>query len=497
MSSPKKLRILFVTSELFPFVKTGGLADVSSSLPQKLAELGHEVRVMVPKYGAIDNRRYKIHDVVRLKDISVKIGDKDVLFSLRSSFLPSQKVRVQIYFLDNSEYFGSRKSIYTDALTGQEYKDNDERYILLGRAVFELMLKLGWVPDIIHCNDWQCGMVPIFLKTLYKDEPQFTTFKVLFTIHNLSYQGVFPKSTFEKTGLPEQLNNEKGVLHEGKFNFMKGALLYADCINTVSEGYAKEIVASKEISGGLNAILSKRKNDVYGVVNGIDDNIWNPEKDKFIPKRYNIKTYQLKQENKQALVERFGLQYNPDIPVIGIISRLYEAKGIDLITKAFPELMEENVQVVLLGTGERKFHQEFEKLQRKNPEKFCSYLGFNDDLAHMIEAGADMLLLPSKIEPCGLNQMYSLVYGTVPIVRQTGGLADTVVKFNDKTQEGTGFMFKDYDAASMMKEIKRALNLYKNKKIWNNIVKNGMKQDFSWFASAKKYIELYRTVLEN
>lgn len=497
MSSPKKLRILFVTSELFPFVKTGGLADVSSSLPQKLVELGHEVRIMVPKYGAIDSRRYKIHDVVRLKDIQIKVGEKDVIFSLRSSFLPSQKVRVQIYFLDNIEYFGSRKSIYTDALTGQDYKDNDERYILLARAVFELMLKLGWVPDIIHCNDWQCGLVPVFLKTIYKDEPQFNTFKVLFTIHNLSFQGIYPKSTFAKTGLPEELNDEKGLLHNGKFNFMKGGLLYADCINTVSEGYAKEIVGDKEISGGLNVVLSKRKKDLYGLVNGIDDNIWNPEKDKFIPKKYNLKTIALKQENKRGLVERFGLEYKPDVPVIGIISRLYDIKGIDLIMSAFPKLMMEDVQVVLLGTGERKYHQEFEKLQRKYSDKFSSYLGFNDDLAHMIEAGCDMLLIPSKIEPCGLNQMYSLVYGTVPIVRQTGGLADTVVKYNEKTEEGTGFMFKEYDAETMLKEIKRALKLFSNKKAWNNIVKNGMKQDFSWFSSAKKYIDLYRTVLED
>ncbi|MBZ0198363.1 MAG: glycogen/starch synthase, partial [Ignavibacteriaceae bacterium] len=239
--SSKKYKILFVSSEVFPFVKTGGLADVSAALPQMLGELGHEVRIVLPKYGAVDDRKFKIHEVVRLKDIPTKIGDKEVIYSLKSCFLPGQKVRVQIYFLDNHEYFGSRNSLYDDPMTGEVYPDNDERFILLSRAVFELIQKLGWIPDIIHCNDWQCGLIPVYLKTLYKEEEIFANFKTLFTVHNLGYQGIFPKSSFAKTGLPAELNSEKGLIHNGKINFLKAGLLYADVISTVSETYANEI----------------------------------------------------------------------------------------------------------------------------------------------------------------------------------------------------------------------------------------------------------------
>jgi starch synthase len=297
----KKYKILFITSEVVPFVKTGGLADVSAALPQMLAEMGHEVRIVVPKYGAVDDRKYKIHEVVRLKDLQVKIGNKEVIFSLKSCFLPGQRVRVQIYFLDNQEYFGSRNSLYNDPMTGKDYADNAERFILLNRSVFELIIKLGWIPDIIHCNDWQCGLIPAYLKTIYKDEENFDKFKTLFTIHNLAYQGEFPKTSFKKTGLPENLNSIKGLVHKGKINFMKSGLLYADAINTVSETYANEIRTDKEIGAGLKDVLSKRKNDLYGIINGIDTKVWNPEKDKHLPKKYSIKNFQHKLLNKQAL----------------------------------------------------------------------------------------------------------------------------------------------------------------------------------------------------
>jgi len=492
--SSKKFKVLFVTSEVYPFVKTGGLADVSSALPQSISEMGHEVRIVVPKYGAVDERKFKIHEVVRLKDLQIKIGDKDVTFSLKSCFLPGQKVRVQIYFLDNNEYFGSRNSLYTDPASGKDYPDNDERFILLSRSVFELISKLGWIPDIIHCNDWQCGLIPAYLKTVYKNEI-FSNFKILFTVHNLAYQGQFPKSTFWKTGLPEELNSEKGIEIYDKINFMKSGLLYADTINTVSQSYANEIRTDDELGAGLKHVLAKRKDDLFGIINGIDTRLWNPEKDKLLPKKYSSKNLELKAENKEELTRRFGLVYDPNIPVIGIISRLYDAKGIDLVSEAFKELMELNIQMILLGTGDKKYYNFFEKMMQKHHDKFACYLGFNDELAHLIVGGADILLMPSRYEPCGLTQMYSLVYGTVPIVRETGGLADTVVKFDEKTGEGTGFVFTHYNAASMVKEIKRALKTYTDKKTWLKIVKSGMKSDFSWNSSAKKYVELYKTML--
>lgn len=495
--SSKKYKILFVSSEVFPFVKTGGLADVSAALPQMLGELGHEVRIVLPKYGAVDDRKFKIHEVVRLKDIPTKIGDKEILYSLKSCFLPGQKVRVQIYFLDNHEYFGSRNSLYDDPMTGEVYPDNDERFILLSRAVFDLIQKLGWIPDIIHCNDWQCGLIPVYLKTLYKEEETFANFKTLFTVHNLGYQGNFPKSSFAKTGLPAELNSEKGLEHKGKINFLKGGLLFADVISTVSETYANEIRTDDELGGGLKSILQKRKNDLYGIINGIDTRTWNPEKDKLIPKKYSIKNIEAKIINKEELADRFGFKFSPEVPIVGIISRLNDGKGMDLIQEAFPEMMKMNLQVVLLGNGDKKYHSFFEKMSMKHKDKFACYLGFNDELAHLIEAGSDMFLMPSKYEPCGLNQMYSLIYGTVPIVRETGGLADTVIKFDEKTEEGNGFSFKKYSSALMLKELKNALKYFDDKKLWQKIVKNGMKSDFSWHSSAKKYIELYRTILSN
>ncbi|MHB1687796.1 MAG: glycogen synthase GlgA [Ignavibacteriaceae bacterium] len=495
--SLKKVKILFVTSEVVPFMKTGGLADVSAALPQMLAEMGHEVRIVVPKYGAVDTRKFKIHEVVRLKDLTMKIGDKDVVFSLKSCFLPGQKIRVQIYFLDNQEYFGGRNSIYVDPVTGLDYPDNDERFILLSHSVFELISKLGWIPDIIHCNDWQCGMIPAYLKTIYKENETFTKFKTLFTIHNLAYQGEFPKSSFRKTGLPEELNSEKGIEIYGKINFMKSGLLYADVINTVSETYANEIRTNDELGAGLRQVLAKRKNDLYGIINGIDERVWNPEKDKLLPKKYSAKSIEDKIENKKELAEKFGFKFDEKIPIIGVISRLYAAKGYDLISEAFPELMKLNIQMVILGTGDRKYHNFFDKMSKKYPGKFACYIGFNDDLAHLIEGGADIFLMPSHYEPCGLNQMYSLVYGTVPVVRETGGLADTVERFNEKTEEGNGFVFKQYEASALIKELKRALKMFEDKKMWLKIMRNGMKSDFSWNASAKKYIDLYRKILNN
>jgi starch synthase len=497
MPPSKKIKVLFVTSEVVPFIKTGGVADVSAALPQMLGELGHEVRILVPKYGAIDERKFKIHEVVRLKDIKINIGDKEVVFSIKSSFLPGQKVRVQIYFLDNFEYFGSRNSLYTDPLTGEDYKDNDERFILLARAAYELIMKLGWVPDIVHSNDWQGGLIPAYLKHFYNKEQIFENFKTLFTIHSLGSQGMFPKESFAKTGLPESINNEKGIEHNGRLNFVKAGLLYSDCLNTVSEGYANEIRTLEEYGEGLKNVLAKRKNDLYGIINGIDDRVWNPEKDEVIPKRYSAKTIEDKVINKQYLLEKFGLKFSQDVPVVGLISRLTDAKGMDLIAGSMDELMSLNLQVILLGTGSKKYLQLFDELGKKYPEKFACYLGFNDELAHLIEAGADLFLMASKFEPCGLNQMYSLVYGTIPIVRETGGLADTVIKFNEKTGEGNGFTFKAYEPQALIKEMKRALKVFEDKKTWTKLMKSGMKSDFSWLSSAKKYIELYKNILNN
>ena len=497
MPPGKKYKILFVTSEVYPFIKTGGLADVSSALPQKLQEMGHLVRIVVPKYGAIDERKFKIHEVVRLKDLTMKIGIKDVVFSLRSSFLIGPKTRVQIYFLDNPEYFGSRHSMYSDPLTNEDYPDNDERFILLARSVYELVQKLGWVPDIIHCNDWQCGLVPVYLKAMFKNDPAFKGIKTLFTIHNLGFQGVFPKSNFAKTSLPRELNSEKGILHKGSVNYLKSGLLYSDMINTVSETYAKEICSSKEIGLGMEDILSKRKKDLYGIVNGIDDTVWHPEVDTKIAHKFSAKNLEHKLENKKALADNFNFEFKADVPVLGMITRLYDNKGMDILEKAFPELMKMDIQLVLLGTGEKKYNKFLMNMASKYHNKFSCFIGFDDELAHLIEAGSDMFLMPSKFEPCGLNQMYSLVYGTVPIVRKTGGLADTVQKFNPKTKTGNGFVFEKYNVKDFLAEIKTAIKVYSSDpEVWKTIQLNGMKSDFSWLNSTKKYVDLYKKLAD-
>ncbi len=496
MSSSKKLKILFVTSEVVPFVKTGGLADVSSSLPQALYEMGHQIRIVVPKYGAIDERKYKIHEVVRLKDLSTEIAGKEVIFSLRSSFLVGTRARVQIYFLDNEQYFGSRHSLYADPITGDDFKDNDERFILLARSVFELIDRLGWVPDIIHCNDWQSALIPVYLKEVYKDREEIKKIKTILTIHNLAYQGVFPKSSFNKTGLPKELNSNNGILHKNKLNFLKAGIQYADVISTVSENYANEICKYEDISVGLKEPLCARKKDLHGILNGIDTKNWNPEKDKLITKKYTVKNLKNKKENKQALAAKFGFEYNENVPVISMISRLYDFKGVDLVKKAFKDLMKLDAHFILLGTGERKYHEFFEEKMMKHRDKFSCFLGFDDQLAHLIEAGSDMYLMPSLYEPCGLNQMYSLNYGTVPIVRETGGLADTVIKYNEKTGEGNGFVFKKYDPKEMLAEIQRAIRIFNNDKAaWEKLMKTGMTTNFSWENSAKKYVDLYKKVI--
>jgi len=496
MPPSRKYKILFITSEVVPFVKTGGLADVSSSLPQKLQELGHQVRIVVPKYGAIDERKFKIHEVVRLKDLTTQIGKKEVVYSLRSSFLVGAKTRVQLYFLDNDEYFGSRRSLYADPISGKDYPDNDERFILLAKSVFELISKLGWIPDIIHCNDWQGGLIPLYLKTLFKDDPLFESIRTVFTLHNLAFKGEFPKSNFVNTGLPDKYNSEKELLHNGKVSFLKSGIQYADVITTVSNTYAKEICKVKEMSNGLINVLKSRSKDMHGILNGIDNSVWNPEKDKQIAKKYTIKNIEGKLENKKALLENFGLEYEEGKPVIAMISRLIDDKGLDLVHKAFKDLMKLDAQFILLGTGEKKYHTFFEKAIAKYPNKFAAYLGFDDHLAHLIEAGADMFLMPSKVEPCGLNQMYSLVYGTVPIVRETGGLADTVINYDEKTGSGSGFVFKAYEGKAMLDEIKRAIKIYNlEPKAWLKIIKTGMKSNFTWLNSSKVYVDLYKKVV--
>jgi len=484
----KGYNVLFVTSEVIPYSKTGGLADVSNSLPQALNSLSNEVRIITPKYGQLDERRLQIHEIKRLKDINLDMAGKKYKYSIKSSFIHGKNTKAQIYLLENQDFF-KNKGIYQNIKTKKDFPNNDERYMFFCKAVLEVLEILQWKPDIIHCNDWQTGLIPFFIKTLYKDNPHISDIKTVFTIHNLAYQGNFPKSTFKKTDLSEDFFNDNTVKFHDKFSYLKAGIKYADKVTTVSQKYAEEIRTDKEYSSGMEDVLNERKKDLVGILNGIDNSVWNPSFDKVIDYRYTYQEIPLKYENKRELIEKHKLTYDENIPLIGIISRLVDQKGFDLIVDAFDEIMKENIQMIILGTGEEKYQKFLLKMKKKYNDKLIIHIGFDEELAHKIEAGSDMYLMPSKFEPCGLNQMYSLKYGTVPIVRNTGGLSDTVTNYKD-AKKGNGFLFEKYDAKEMVKTIKTAVNIYQNdRKLWYGLMKNGMALDFSWNLSAKKYMD--------
>lgn len=491
----KPMSILFVSSEVVPFAKTGGLADVSAALPQVVRELGHDIRIIMPKFAAVSDRKFKIHDIKRLTDMPIHLGERTFLASVKSSFLTNIKTKVQVYFLSNEQLY-CRPDLYTDPKTKIASPDNDDRFVFFCRGVIETLILLGWKPDIIHLNDWQTGLIAALLKTEYADEPLLKNTKIVFTVHNAAYQGIFPKASFVKTGLPEKAFKLEGVEYHGDLSLLKAGLMYADAITTVSPTYAKEVRTTKEYGYGLEGVFKKKARKTIGILNGMDVHVWNPETDKIIPKNYSAATLEDKRENKKALCDRFKFPYDPRVPVIGIVSRLADQKGFDLIEEKLEDLMKLDLQIVVLGSGEKKYEELFTKAAKKFRKKVGAHIGFDEDLAHLIEAGADMFLMPSKYEPCGLNQMYSLRYGTLPIVRSTGGLADTVEDLDLKPKAGTGFVFEKYNAKQMLDAIKRALAAFGDEKVWHAAQKRAMAKDYSWDASAQKYIDLYKNLLK-
>jgi starch synthase len=493
MSRP--LNILFVTSEAEPFAKTGGLADVSSALPKAIKDLGHEIRIMMPRYRFIGERKFRLHDIIRLHEIPIPVGTNTELGNVKSSFINNLKEKVQVYFLDNANYFG-RDGIYQSPATKKDYKDNDERFIFFCRGVIETLKRLGWQPDIIHCNDWQSGLIPAYLKTMCSTDPFFKSMKTVFTIHNMGYQGAFPQESFDKSNLPKELFQTNGVEAYGNFNFLKTGLFFSDAITTVSEKYADEICKSQEIGAGLNGLLSARRKDLSGILNGIDYQIWDPATDEFSFRKYDTKSIEAKVDNKRALLSKLGLEFSESRPVIGMISRLADQKGFDLFFDVIDDIIKLDIQIVLLVAGDKDYEKKVEALQKKHPKRLSVFIGYDNELAHMIEAGTDMFLMPSKYEPCGLNQMYSMRYGTVPIVRATGGLDDTVEDYSG-SGKGTGFKFEKYESKELLKVIQRALKVFQQPEEWKRLMRNGMAQDFSWENSARKYIGLYKDLLKH
>jgi starch synthase len=484
-----KLRVLFLSSEVSPFAKTGGLADVSRSLPKALFEMGHDVRVIMPKYGPISERKYILREVIRLKKIPIKMGTKEHNTNAKSAFIPDSKV--QVYFLDYKPYFG-RADLYVDAKTGKDYPDNAERYMLFNRAVLETIKLLHWQPDVIHCNDWQTGMIPWLLKNEYSKDEFFENTKTLISVHNLAYQGSFEKSIAPKIGLTIDPDTESDFEIYDKVNFLKTGLTCADAITTVSPTYADEIQNDEEMSAGLQDVLKSRKDDIYGILNGVDYTIWNPETDELTAAQYSANDVDGKLENKKALAEVANLPFDENVPVIGIISRLVDQKGFDLIADVIEKLPELKCQLVVLGMGDAKYHKLLEDSAKQLPKNIAVFLKFDEELAHQIEAGADIILMPSRFEPCGLNQMYSLKYGTVPVVRRTGGLADTILDFVQDPEKGNGFVFDAYESVAMLNALQNAIKAFQDQKTWKKIQKRGMKSNFSWTSAAENYVKVYQ-----
>ncbi len=490
----KELKVLIVSPEVVPFAKTGGLADVAGALPEALASLGHQVKVILPKYKMVDEKKFNLKEIP-LSLPEIPMGEKKIKIRLKSSH--QKDPPVEYLFLVNDYYF-EREELYQDPNTGFDYKDNDQRFILFTRGTLESLKSLGWQPDIIHCNDWQSALIPAYLKTVYAGDSFFKNTFTVFSIHNIAYQGNFPKETFKKIGVKEDLFYPTSPFeYWGNCNFLKIGISYADVLNTVSEKYMMEIQSSNEFGYGMEGILRTRSSDLYGVLNGIDYQIWNPEIDKLIPFNYTPDDLSGKRKNKEQLLKLSKLPLTKkDIPLIGMISRLADQKGFDLLAQIKDKLMKLGLKLVILGTGEKKYHDLLSELEKKYPRKLKINLTFDNQLAHLIEAGADMFLMPSRYEPCGLNQLYSLKYGTVPIVRETGGLADTIQDYDPKAEEGTGFVFKDYDSDELLKVIKRAISVYQDKKEWKKLMLSGMNKDFSWESSAKKYVQLYKKAQE-
>ena len=458
------MKVLFCSSEVVPFAKTGGLADVSGAFPEALEKQGCQVKVAMPKYRCVKNQGKM-----------AKMG-KDI----------------DVFLIENAKYF-DRQGLYGEA--GGDYPDNLERFAFFCKQIFHLLKEVNFCPDIIHCNDWQTALIPVYLKTQFSNEPFFKRTKTIFTIHNLAYQGLFPKEKFPQTGLDWRLFNMHGLEFYGKVNLLKGGLVFSRLITTVSPNYAKEI-QTLNYGCGLEGVLRERKKDLFGIINGLDYAIWNPAADDRIFQKYGPESLENKFiNNKEKLQQELGLPCDKHIPLLGMVGRLAEQKGIELMISALEKMPKQNWQFVLLGTGDAKFHLALEKIMQKNYRNISIHLRFDPILAHKIYAGCDLFLMPSKFEPCGLGQLISFKYGTIPLARKTGGLADTVIDYHPEKETGNGFVFEKYTSGEMLKAIFRAASVYKDREKWRRLSLKVMNYDFSWEASAKKYLKLYNTVL--
>ena len=490
-----RLRILFVTTEVTPFARTGGLGDVCGSLPTALTALGHDVRVLMPLYQSLRDQQVPMTPVLIDLEVPLVFGTRRA--RVWQGQLPSgaeasdsQSPIVPVYFIEQDDYF-ARPRLYGDA--NGDYPDNPLRFLFFARAALALPERLAWFPHVVHCHDWHTGLIPAFLRFLPGLDPRMGEARTIFTIHNLAYQGSFPAWVFGATGLPASLYQPSGVEFYGGMNFMKAGLVYADRVTTVSPTYADEICTPAG-GFGLDGVLRERREVLSGIVNGADYTIWNPATDPQLAAPYTTTDLAGKVTDKLALLRTFGLPEDAKTPVLSMVTRVVDQKGVDIVADAMGRLLALNVRFVMVGSGEARYEQMFTDWARRAPERIGVRLGFSDAVAHQIQAGSDMLLLPSRYEPCGLTQLYALRYGTIPIVHGVGGLKDTVVPFVSSTGQGTGFVFEESTADALLGSVVRALSVYGEKATWSRLMQNAMRQDFSWDRSAARYVSLYRQV---
>lgn len=479
------MKVLVVSSEIVPFAKTGGLADVTGALPKALRRIGVEADCILPRYRCVDRDRFPLAgpaDAIR-----VPLGHREEAGSVEEADAGGG---VRAFLVRNDRYF-DREFLY--GTREGDYVDNCERFTFFCRAVMEWIVRSGRRYDILHCNDWQTALLPAYVKTLYADREPFRATGTVFTVHNLGYQGLFWNHDLPMTGLGWDLFTPQGLEFYGQINLMKAGLVFADILSTVSDTYSREI-QTPEYGYGLEGVLYERREDLYGIVNGIDDEEWHPAADRWIAANYSADDLSGKAVCRRDLLSGFGWPPG-DEPILGLIGRLTAQKGFDLVEQIGEWLAKQPLRIVILGAGERKFEEAMEALGRKYPERIAIRVAYDNAMAHKIEAGADIYLMPSRYEPCGLNQIYSLKYGTVPVVRETGGLADTVVDADANPGEGTGFTFRRYEAEELMGAVSRALAAYADRPRWDAIVRRGMALDFSWEASARAYVDLYGKAL--
>lgn len=478
------MRVLFASSEVAPFAKTGGLADVAGALPKALAALGHDVRVVLPKYRMVDAAKHGVRRI--LPKLPVPIAGTVETGAVWEGAIES----VPVYFVEQDDYY-DREGLYQ--ANGKDHPDNAERFAFFSRAVLELTRALDFLPVVYHCNDWQTGLIPTYLQTTYRDDPDFRHAGVLFTVHNMGYHGLFKPAALAIANLGTEVFTPFGVEFYGRVNYLKAGLVFSDLINTVSRKYSEEI-QTERFGHGLEGVLRARAVDVHGILNGIDYDEWHPSRDEFIAARFSADDLSGKAACKTDLQRVFGLPERADVPLLAVISRLAEQKGIDLVAESLDAILALDAQFVLLGTGEPALHEAFGAAKARHPSRIGLMLGFDVALSHKIEAGADMFLMPSRYEPCGLNQMYSLAYGTIPVVRATGGLDDTIQHFDPRRGTGNGFKFTEATSEAVLHAVRQAIALYRQGGPWECVIGNAMACDFSWNRSAMEYVALYQEI---